>query len=1375
MRHSLLTVVFQILLIYSKSTHSNVSKVQYYVTPSPHISCSRDPCLTLSQFTANSSHYIENVTEVSLVFLPGNHSLDRELSVSDTHNFSMELESPLKSNEPAFIKCANKFARFVVNDTTFTSIKGLHFIACHYNIIKTVEDTLLVEDTIFQGVEGESGGRALILAEVNDTMITNCSFISNSLSLGIPFHHYYAGEDEETSDPLSGGALFAARSSVLINSTRFVYNTALIGGALVALSGEIAIINSTFSYNRGDMGGTIYTVGTFFYIVNSTFSNNAAMLDVSEVGSSTFDEIYSGGAIMLSIGLCFIDRSIFTNNTATNNGGAISALYFAGFIIMSSIFTNNSAAIGGVMSTLYGYALVNHTTFTSNTAASWGGVAFLFTAPFETQNLIPDPFHFDTCIFTYNKAVEAGGVIYSIDSLIDINNGTFSGNTANGYGGIMFTKECTTNVTDSTFISNSGSLYTLYGNIHFSGYSMFENCVEPTNKTFAVKEGGAVTCVLSTVIFNGETSLLNNKAMQGGAILASDSTTLLYGTLIIANNTATNSSGGGISLQQSILEIRGNCTVYGNYAMRGGGVHAKSSVIGVHQQGILKITNNTAKSGGGLYLEINPRLYAVNYPQSNVSEGDILMMFTGNHANYGGAVYVADDANAGACSSSIECFIQTMALQNFFNLTTLKIHLSENTANKQGANLFGGLLDRCVPSPLTKLFHNTQASLRSHYDNGIAFLEDVSNISLNTISSLPVRVCFCKSDSEPDCSYQPPPIKVKKGEMFNVSLVAVDQVNHSVEANIISSPASPDGGFSEGQQAQRVGRCCSNLTFNVFSPHDSETINLYADGPCGGSTPSLRQLGITFLNCLCPVGFQPSNTDLTTCDCICDSRLPFYFTKCDYKTSSIVRENTNSWITYVNDTDPRGYVIHPNCPYDYCHPQTVNVSINLNLRNGADVQCMYNRTGTLCGGCQEHLSLSLGSSRCLPCPNYSPAVFVMILLSAIIAGLLLVITLLALDLTVAVGAINGFIFYANIVAANSAVFFPSSEPSFPTVFVAWLNLDLGIDVCFINNLDTYSKTWLQLAFPVYIISLVIVICENSSRYARLIGRKDPIATLATLILMSYSKLLSVTITVLSFAVIRYPDGSQEIVWLPDGNVKYFEGKHIFLVIVTVFVILIGSPYTFLLLLWQLIIRVPIRWKVFNWTRNTKLFSFISTYHAPHNSMYRYWTGLLLLVRVVLYITSSVTVSDNPQASILITAIVIGALILHKCITKTKVYKKTVTEIIDTIVLVNLLALALFSLYNFKTDYTKQTAVAYTSTTVTFLLLVGVIVYHIILAIIARKTTEVPPAILPTNDAVALLSQQDVTYSVVDITNSDQSLPSEHNSDLSTPTAGIISM
>ncbi|MCG8625957.1 MAG: hypothetical protein MJE68_28665 [Proteobacteria bacterium] len=197
----------------------------------------------------------------------------------------------------------------------------------------------------------------------------------------------------------------------------------------------------------------------------------------------------------------------------------------------------------------------------------------------------------------------------------------------------------------------------------------------------------------------------------------------------------------------------------------------------------------------------------------------------------------------------------------------------------------------------------------------------------------------------------------------------------------------------------------------------------------------------------------------------------------------------------------------------------------------------------------------------------------------------MVTALLALNMTVAVGLTNGFIFYANIVAGNSAVFFSSSEPSFPTVFVAWLNLDIGIDVCFFDGLDAYINAWLQLAFPIYIISLVIVIIivsESSPGFARLIGKRNPIAALATLIQLSYAKLLSVTITALSFAVLNYPDGSRVTVWLFDGNVPYFQGKHVALALAALLIIVVGVPYTILLFLWQWIVRAP-KWKVFMWS------------------------------------------------------------------------------------------------------------------------------------------------------------------------------------------------
>ena len=249
------------------------------------------------------------------------------------------------------------------------------------------------------------------------------------------------------------------------------------------------------------------------------------------------------------------------------------------------------------------------------------------------------------------------------------------------------------------------------------------------------------------------------------------------------------------------------------------------------------------------------------------------------------------------------------------------------------------------------------------YNSSVTHLQNVSNIKSDSMSSLPVRVCFCTNKGEPDCSYQPPPIKVKKGEAFTVSLVAVDQVGHSVAANIISSLSSSYGGFGGGQP-QAVNSNCTSLTYNVFSPQD-EILKLYADGPCGSSLLSVRELKVNFTDCTCPIGFIHSDKSLTKCECDCNEALLPYVTNCN-STNYFLKKNSNSWITHINYSNIDGYVIHPNCPFDYCNPDFI---INLNLPNGTDSQCDNNRRGVLCGACQENFSLSLGSSHSYPVPK----------------------------------------------------------------------------------------------------------------------------------------------------------------------------------------------------------------------------------------------------------------------------------------------------------------------------------------------------------------------------------------------------------------------
>ena len=93
-----------------------------------------------------------------------------------------------------------------------------------------------------------------------------------------------------------------------------------------------------------------------------------------------------------------------------------------------------------------------------------------------------------------------------------------------------------------------------------------------------------------------------------------------------------------------------------------------------------------------------------------------------------------------------------------------------------------------------------------------------------------------------------------------------------------------------------------------------------------------------------------------------------------------------------------------------------------------------------------------------------------VILTSLIAGILLVAFLMILNLIVGVGTLNGLIFYVNILGVNGRAFLSGLPPitRYYSIFISWLNLEVELDVCFFKGMDTYWKTWLELAFPTYI-------------------------------------------------------------------------------------------------------------------------------------------------------------------------------------------------------------------------------------------------------------------------------------------------------------------
>ncbi len=1122
---------------------------------------------------------------------------------------------------------------------------------------------------------------------------------------------------ENNSAEDSGGAIFAVQSSIIdMNHNVFSHNSAFWGGGISSKSSAVLIKASEFHHNYADIGGVLYSSNSTFAIVKSRFHSN------------------TGGALALYTSAVSIETSMFYDN----NGGDGGVIFSANF----SIDANGSTSTVGQHSCTI---KIKACKFYDNWASSQGGVlessncAITIIGSNFTNNFSP--------VWSIIFAGK-GSKIHHSNLLIDMNLAEYSVL-------YIFDSEFKEqhDSKNFTFSSNLGSLLAFSSNVTFVSYVVFaNNQPAPKNYTGNFREGGAITLFQSTVFFDGTCSLEHNHADSGGAIHSIDSKIYVDGIVAISYNTASKDGGGAYLLSSELnCQQSSNFTLFGNTAgEKGGGVHAVSSTIKAASALVwpqytgtrINFTNNSAKWGGGLSLSANAKLYILKYDGIASVDSDHKDYLTcdtnttvliANSAEYGGAVYVDDDSNSGSCANpKTECFFQVFGLYNLVSPGTKgikiqSIYFSLNYASILGSTLYGGLLDRCAVSPFAEVYMYSDVSGDT---NGLTYFKNVSiptyyyventtdhDVPVPTnlsIASGPVQVCLCTNTTH-NCIHESY-IEVKKGETFTKSLLAVDQTGQPVNATIQSSLNYSDSGLAEGQLSRKIHPECTNLTFNIVSKHNSEILILYAlDGPCKDAELSTAIINVYFLNCTCPIGLQVSGMNKMNCTCECHRNISQYVGKCDSDTGSLVKQpQSRVWISYINETGLTGYLIYPNCPFDYC--LLTSPPIDLNQPNGADAQCAFNRSSLLCGSCQPGLSLSLGSSCCLPCPSYWPALLVAITIAAILAGIALVALLLVLNMTVAVGTLNGLIFYANVVHyANENILLSFENTNFVTVFISWLNLEVGIDTCYFPGMDTYIKTWLDLVFPTYVILLVvlvIMICSYSSKFSNLIGKKNPVATLATLILLSYAKFLEVCFKALSVGILESPDKrSSEMLWLPDATVKYLSGKHIPLFIAAVLILLVGLVYTALLFSWQCFLRLP-QWRIFGWSRNPKIQTFIETYHTPYNPKHRYWTGLLLIIRIILYLIAAANVSNDPTIALTAIIFMVCCIVLLKGLIGSRLQKNVLTDLLETFFYFNILFFAIFSSYSLDSKYIHQEAITNTSVIAAIIVSLLIILCHI---------------------------------------------------------------
>ena len=819
--------------------------------------------------------------------------------------------------------------------------------------------------------------------------------------------------------------------------------------------------------------------------------------------------------------------------------------------------------------------------------------------------------------FSDNVATGGGGAMALHSSSFNVfENISFFGNSAD-YGGAMFVVGGSLNMPGTLNLHNNtahnGGAIIIVQSISVFNLSGTASFIENT----ADANGGALFFDASSrnqPIISGRVSFIRNVAGSGGAIsLSRVDNLLISGDISFLGNTASETDseygfGGAVFVSTGSANFSGHIMFEDNTAYRGGALSLQHATC--HLSGSIMFESNTATLEGGAVLVDNPPASLLMETQLNMTgnvtfcansaelggaiaflENTRLKMnkplhvdfFNNNATLYGGAIFVRRDAtdNRMSCfappDTRDECFFE---LDSLFNIN---LNFSYNSAGEAGAALFGGNLEIC------------EVIVQGRpWDQPLLLFERVATFNgdsiTSVISSEPLRVYICDNASISNLM-DSAELEIVRGTVANLSVVIVGQNNGAIPSSVRIS-LDNDVSIDAEKHIQDTGKTCTSISYRLKSKINTTRFTLFPDdGPCRGIGMSTASVNITFLPC--PDGFQ-----LAGSQCICEERLrihPEYEVTCNVDDETIYRPSNTFWMGTVYDNDNGtdtyvGLILHLGCPIDYCTSSPINLTLN-NL----DAQCDHNHVGILCGSCCEKHSIAFGGLHCLKCSSG----YVALILPFALAGIALVAATLLLKVSAtANGTINGLIFYANVVQANRSVFIPLGDTNILTVFIAWLNLDLGIEACFYDGMTTYAFTWLQFLFPFYVwilIVTIIIVCHYSQGVSKIFGT-NPVAALTTLLLLSYSKILRTVIFALSFTELEYPDGVR-YVWRYDGSIPYFQrANHIALGIFAALVLLfLFVPYTLLLLCGNWL-RMWSHWKPLSWIN--KIMPFLDAYYAP---------------------------------------------------------------------------------------------------------------------------------------------------------------------------------
>ena len=407
---------------------------------------------------------------------------------------------------------------------------------------------LVVSDSVFDSndivnrgsASVDYGGAAIYNWKEGTLKVTNSNFTNN-------IKNYKNG------DNLVGAITTIGNATV--SGSNFVNNSGRWGGAISATGAELrknsstlTVSNTIFKDNSALYAGAVYIWGSNYNIADCVFDNNTAFGKGNMTPNNN-----NGGALVVSQVSRFnepitgtISGSKFTNNKAQYGGAA----YFnKGFVtITDSVFENNIAtAEGGAVGFSHAsvkdlVVSINNSSFVGNKAPVAGAIFTNVDSKITNSN------------FINNSAAKIGGAICNVNDLT-VENSKFVNNTPQA---IHNSKELHLGIETFTDLQNAidlvDGILTLDSDIAMTddeaagfvgGVAINKDIVidgkghtidaKNLGRIFSIGEGFAVTLTNAT--------LINGKAVEGGAIYNDGSLTL---SDVKLSDNAADSYGGAV-------------------------------------------------------------------------------------------------------------------------------------------------------------------------------------------------------------------------------------------------------------------------------------------------------------------------------------------------------------------------------------------------------------------------------------------------------------------------------------------------------------------------------------------------------------------------------------------------------------------------------------------------------------------------------------------------------------------------------------------------------------------------------------------------------------------------------------------------------------